>query len=142
MLRKLLITIFILLFCIAVPAGADEYSDAIKKAKIEDKPIVIYFFSKYCGYCEAMDKKVLFDKEIKKILDEETVYLRVDVDKEKQTAKLYNVRGYPTTSLLDPTGNRIISISGYVPKKDFKKILDFLKGRHYKKMSLHEFLSS
>jgi thioredoxin 1 len=142
MLRKPLTIIFILLFAImATPVVADEYSEAIKKAKTEDKPVVIYFYSKYCRYCDAMDRNVLFDKEIKKTLGEETVYLRVDVDKAQQTARLYNVRGYPTVYLLDPAGNGIASIPGYIPKNDFKKILAFLKGRHYKKMSLRAFMS-
>jgi thioredoxin-related protein len=124
------------------PVVADEYSEAMKKAKTEDKPVVIYFYSKYCRYCDAMDRDVLFDKEIKKTLSDETVYLRVDVDKEQQITALYNVRGYPTTYLLDPAGNRIVSIPGYRSKNDFKKFLAFLKGRHYKKMSLRTFMSS
>jgi thioredoxin-related protein len=136
----MLIIIFILLL-ITVPVAADEYNDAMNKAKAEDKPVVIYFYSKYCHYCAAMDKDVLFDKEIKKILSEDTVYLRIDVDKTKQIAALYNIRGYPTTYLLDPAGKRIISIPGYIPKKDFKKILEYLKGKHYKKMNLREFLA-
>jgi len=112
----------------------------MKRAKTEDKPVVIYFYSKYCRFCDAMDKDVLFDKEIKKTLSEQTIYLRIDVDTAKQTARLYNVRGYPTVWLLDPAGKRIISIPGYIPKNDFKKVLEFLKGKHYKKMSLWEFL--
>ncbi|MCX5805326.1 MAG: thioredoxin family protein [Proteobacteria bacterium] len=143
MLQKTLTLTLILLFAImATPVVADEYSEAIKKAKAEDKPVVIYFYSKYCRYCDAMDRDVLFDKEIKKALSEETVYLRVDVDKAQQMTRLYNVRGYPTTYLLDPAGNGIASIPGYKPKNDFKKILAFLKGRHYKKMSLRTFMSS
>ena len=72
--------------------------------------------------------------EIKKTLNDYTVYLRIDVDNAKETARLYNVRGYHTTCLLDPAGRRIISMPGYIPKNDFKKVLDFLKGKYYKKM--------
>jgi thioredoxin-related protein len=140
MLRKLLIMTFIFLMANA-PVFADEYDNAIKRAKSEDKPVVIYFYSKYCRFCDSMDKNVLFDKEIKKTLSDETVYLRADVDKAKQLARLYNVRGYPTTWLLDPTGARIISIPGYIPKNDFKKVLEFLKGKYYKKTGLWEFLA-
>ncbi|MCX5812110.1 MAG: thioredoxin family protein [Proteobacteria bacterium] len=139
MIRKLLIIIFILLLT-TVPVVADEYSDAMKRAKTEDKPVVIYFYSKYCRFCDAMDRDVLFDKEIKKTLSEGIVYLRVDADITKQTARLYNVRGYPTTCLLDPTGKRIISIPGYIPKDDLKKVLEFLKGKHYQRTTLLEFL--
>jgi thioredoxin-related protein len=137
MLRKLLIIFFILITTLSV--AADEYSETMKKAKTEDKPVVIYFYSKYCSYCEAMDRDVLFDSEIKKSLNDGIVYLRVDVDVDERTAKLYNLRGYPTTYLLDPAGKRIISIPGYIPKNDFKKVLDFLKGKYYKKMSIRDY---
>ena len=133
--------IFIIFFT-ALPAIADEYGNAVKRAKAENKPVVIYFYSKYCRFCDAMDNNVLFDKEIKKILNDATVYMRVDVDITRQLASLYNVRGYPTIWLLDPTGKRITSIPGYIQKSDFKRVLEFLKGKHYKKMSLWEFMES
>ncbi len=123
------------------PVAADDYSEAMKKAKIEDKPLVIYFYSKYCRYCDAMDKDVLFDIEIKKSLKEGVVYLRIDVDNARETARLYNVRGYPTTCLLDPAGKGIVSIPGYIPKNDFKKILDYLVGKHYKKTGIRDFFN-
>jgi len=140
MIKKLLIIASILLLIIT-PVAADEYSEAMKKAKAEDKPVVLYFYSKYCRYCDAMDKDVLFDTEIKKTLNEEVVYLRVDVDTAKQTARLYNVRGYPTTCLFNPAGKGIVSIPGYIPKNDFKKILDYLAGKHYKKMGIRDFFN-
>jgi thioredoxin-related protein len=139
-LKKLMI--FFILLLTAIPVIADEHSDVIKRAKNENKPVVIYFYSKYCRFCDAMDRDVLFDKEIKNTLNNRTIYLRVDVDAARQTARLYNVRGYPTTWLLDPAGKRIASLPGYIPKNDFKRILEFLKEKHYKKMDLREFLES
>ncbi len=118
---------------------ADEHTDALKKAKAEDKPLLIYFFSRYCVYCSAMDKDVLSDKEISGPLTTDVVYLRVDVDKKTDIARHYNVRGYPTTWLVEPSGKRIAGIPGYIPKNDFKKVLAFLKGKHYKKMSIWDF---
>jgi thioredoxin-related protein len=87
-----------------------------------------------------MDRDVLNDKEINPVLKKEIIYIRIDVDKTTELASLYAIRGYPTISLLEPSGKRIAQVPGYIPKKEFKKILSFLKGKHYKTMTLREFL--
>ena len=119
---------------------ADEWDMALKKAKKEDKPVVLYFFTAYCSYCRAMDKEVLADKEVSATLKKNAVYLRIDVEKRDDLARFYGVRGYPTTTFLDPNGQRIAQIPGYVEKDDFKRVLAFVKGKHYKTMNLKEFL--
>lgn len=118
----------------------DDYVDAMKRANRENKPSVLYFYSNYCPYCNAMDKQVLADKEISGLLKNEVVYLRVDVEKREALAGLYGIRGYPTTLLLEPSGERIARMPGYIPKKEFKKILTYAIGRHYKVVGLNEFL--
>jgi len=139
--KSLIISAIFLLILSAGAARADEYSDALKKAKAENKPLLLYFYSNYCTYCEAMDRNVLSDKDIKKSLATDVVYLRVNVDEKRETAARYNIRGYPTTYLLDPAGKRIAVIPGYMSRKDFGKILAFLKGKHYKTTNIWDFVS-
>lgn len=140
MTKKLFTAIVMMVLTLsALLVSADEHGSALTRAKKESKPLLLYFYSDYCIYCEAMDRDVLLDKEIKKSLDADTVYLRVNVDKQTAIARRYNVRGYPTTWLVEPTGKRIAGVPGYIPKKDFKKILTFLKGKHYKTKTLSEF---
>jgi len=126
--------IFIIVFAVisCTQLTADEYTEGLKRAKTEDKPVLLYFFSKYCGYCDKMDRDVLNDREINPTLKNDIVYIRIDVDKKNDIASLYAVRGYPTTAMLDPSGKRIAQIPGYIPKGEFKKMLSYLKGKHYK----------
>jgi thioredoxin 1 len=121
---------------------ADEYADGLKRATKENKPVLLYFYSQYCGYCDAMDRDVLNDKEISPVLKKEIVYIRIDVDKKRDIASRYNIRGYPTIVLLEPSGKGLVQAPGYIPKKDFIKILSYLRGKHYKTTSLGEFLRS
>ena len=137
-IKKTPLFFIILLLCAA--AHADDWDSALKRAKKEDKPVVLYFFTSYCSYCQAMDKEVLAEKDISMILKKNAVYLRVDVEKREDLARFYGVRGYPTTTLLEPNGQRIAQIPGYIEKNDFKKLLAFVKGKHYKNMNLKEFL--
>jgi thioredoxin-related protein len=119
---------------------ADDYSDAMKRARTEGNPMVLYFYSKYCYYCDEMEKRVLSDGEIRTLLKSGVVTLRIDVDKRDDLAAPYNVWSYPTTWLLEPTGKRIARVPGYVSKGEFKKILVYLREGHYKNMGLRDFL--
>lgn len=137
---KKTLCLFFLCLCFLETAHADEWDLALKKAKKEDKPTVLYFFTPYCSYCQAMDSEVLAEKTISTALKKNTVYLRIDVEKKDDLARFYGVRGYPTTTFLKPNGQLIIQIPGYIEKDVFKKLLTFVAGKHYKTMSLKEFL--
>ena len=122
--------------------NANPISDGRKKQKKKTRQMVVYFFSKYCEYCTKMDQDVLNDKEISGTLKREVIYLRIDVDKNTEIAKKYGVWGYPTTLLVESSGKTIARIPGYISKKEFKKILLYLKGKHYKTTSLGDFLKT
>jgi len=125
---------------ICTTARADEWDLALRKAKKEDKPTILYFFTPHCSYCQAMDDEVLTEKEISALLKKKAVYLRIDVEKREDLARFYGVRGYPTTTFLKPNGQPIIQIPGYIEKSDFKKLITFVVEKHYKTINLKEFL--
>jgi thioredoxin-related protein len=134
------IALLVVVLITSTTVYADEWDTALKKAKKEDKPVVLYFFTAHCSYCQAMDKEVLAEKEVSTVLKKNAVYLRIDVEKREDLARFYGVRGYPTTTLLEPNGQRIAQIPGYIEKNNFKKLLAFVKGKYYKTMNLKEFL--
>ncbi|NTW44821.1 MAG: thioredoxin fold domain-containing protein, partial [Anaerolineaceae bacterium] len=115
-IKKMPLFLVVLMLCGAT--YADDWDSALKRAKKEDKPVVLYFFTPYCSYCQAMDKEVLAEKDVSAILKKNAVYLRVDVEKREDLARFYGVRGYPTTTLLEPNGQRIVQIPGYIEKND------------------------
>ncbi len=138
-LRVVLLPVFILLLFVHT-ARADAVSDGLKRARSQKKEAVMYLYSQYCPYCDAMDRNVLNDSDISPMLKKDFVYIRVDVDKRPDLARKYQVRGYPTTILIDSDGRTIAKMPGYIPKNDFKKMLSYLKGKHYKTMSPTDFL--
>jgi thioredoxin 1 len=130
-----------LLLCTAA-LNVNSATRTRKGAKEENRDRVVYFFSKYCEYCNEMDHNVLSDKGIRDTLERDVVYLRIDVDKNPETAKKYGVWGYPTTLLAESTGKTIARIPGYISKKEFKKILQYLKEKRYKTTKLGAFLKT
>jgi thioredoxin-related protein len=141
-MRFLSALLIAMVFLLPGPTQADTYSAALIRAKKEDKPVVLYFFTRSCAYCAAMDKKVLADKGIANLLRRDLVYVRIDAEKREDLAERYAVWAYPTTWLLEPSGSKITRLMGYVPKAEFSKTLAYLKGKHYRMMDLNEFRRS
>jgi len=139
-MRSFLLCVVFLLLCWN-SVGAQETMKQISELAVkEKKPAIVYLFTKSCGYCAAMDRDVLGAKEVRQELGKSVVFVRVDGQKTPRIARENNLMGYPTTILLDETGKKLIQIPGYIGKKDFKTILSYLGGRHYKKMTFGQYI--
>ncbi|MCS7280233.1 MAG: thioredoxin family protein [Desulfobacterota bacterium] len=143
MSQKIPKTIFVVLFFFfsSIFTYAQDYDSELSKAKKEDKPVILYFYSRYCPICDLMERNVILDKTVKKILDRDVVFVWVDGEKRKDLVKAHGVWGFPTVLLLEPEGKRIAILPGYVHKEIFLKVLNYLKGKHYKKIPLKEYLA-
>lgn len=61
----------------------------------------------------------------------QVVPLRLNAEKEgAEVARKHNVRGYPTVLFLDPDGNRIAKIVGYLPPDAFAKQFTLIVDSH------------
>ncbi len=87
-----------------------------------------------------MDRSVLGDADIDTMLKKDFVYVRINVDKTTEIAKLYGVRGFPSSWFLDPSGTRIVEVPGYVEKPLFRKVLQFVKGGFYRTSDINAYL--
>ena len=107
-MKKLVSVVFLVVFLVVfvAPLGhADEYNSALKAARSEHKPLLLYFFSKTCYYCSLMDKDTLSDKDVSAMLKRDFVFLRIDTDKSDELSTLYRIEGTPSSWFLDPTEN-------------------------------------
>ena len=87
-----------------------------------------------------MDRSVLGDTEIEATLKKDFIYVRIDIDKTADIAKLYGVRGYPSSWFLEASGARIIEVPGYIQKALFKKVLQYVKGGSYRTTDVNQYL--
>lgn len=130
-----------------------SFNDALLKAKSEDKRVIIDIYTDWCGWCKKMDAEVYSNKEIKNIIEENFVFVKLDAESNDKVtyngksvslsdlALQFNAVGYPTTVFLEPDGQLIQikydnsvmnNIPGYYPTKEFKKILEFIRDGKYK----------
>jgi thioredoxin-related protein len=134
------LVVMVMLLLWAVPAPAQDYNGALKEAQREQKPLLLYFFSKSCAYCVEMERTTLADKGVNAMLKKDFVVLRVDADKSTDLTRLYRISGTPSSWFLDASGKRLFELPGYIRAKDYKKILEYVKGKYYAKMDLQDFL--
>ena len=85
--------------------GSSGYNDAIQEAKNEEKPIVLYFHTKWCKWSKKMNKNYLSSYEVEDFLNN-IPKVEIDPDKgsdEKALTKKYNVTGYPSFLVFVPS---------------------------------------
>lgn len=101
----------------------DSYKTAVEMAKFENKPLLVDFNAKWCGWCDKMDKEVLSHKDITSKL-QKFVCVKIDIDKDRRTAYGYGVTSLPRIIVVNTHSEIVGDWLGYHGRDDFSKLLD------------------
>ncbi|MYJ22309.1 MAG: thioredoxin domain-containing protein [Nitrospira sp. SB0673_bin_12] len=77
---------------------------AFDRAQIEDKLILLDLTAVWCHACHVMDETTYDDPAVVNLLNAEFIPVRVDTDQRPDIAARYKHGGWPTTSVLLPSG--------------------------------------
>lgn len=130
MSRKRIIGSIVLLVALFLflPSGAYAINwrynlqDAFRIAKSSQKPIMVDFYTEWCGWCKKLDSDTYSDPDVKK-LAEEFICVKIDGDKERGLVSKYNISGYPTILFLNYEGTVVNQVVGYEGPSDFAKTM-------------------
>jgi len=129
----------------------DDLDDARENGK---KGIMLFMSTRRCSYCKVFLDRVLSEPDIKRRVQSsyDVIGLEilsdleiVDVDGESYRVKEFVTRVKaaftPTLIFYGTDGQLQLKIVGYYPQAKFKRVLDYLEGKNYRKEMLREYLS-
>ena len=103
------------------------YKNALKRAKKEKKPVMIYFTgSDWCTPCQVLDEQLFHTEKFKIFSDDNLILLevdsprRVDLLEQKKLSenlylkKKYKVKSFPTLVFVNHRGRKVAEKRGYV----------------------------
>ena len=96
------------------------------EASKENKFIFVDAYTKWCGWCKVMDKKLLKKEEVCNLLNDKFIAVKIDFEDSTglTLAKKFRVWSFPTTLVFNPQGKLVGKFSGYT--EDTKRYIDFL----------------
>ena len=111
----------------SVPKGWDEDFEAGKATAEKSGKLILLAFSgsDWCGWCVKMEKEIYSDNNFIAAAKKKFVLLMIDSPRDKsilsplaakQNGELtskYNVRGFPTTVIVRPSGEEVRRFGGY-----------------------------
>lgn len=100
--------------------------EAVAKAKVENKHILIYFTAKWCGPCQQMEQTVFPDNKVIRTVNDHYIALKIDVDAwgSKKWTMAFAVRPIPDFIILDAAKRRLRHQIGYMKQEQLLTFLD------------------
>ena len=82
---------------------------ALVTAKAESKPILADLSAIWCPSCRTLDRKVLADPEVRRAIQQNFVFARIEYESKEGQAfqQRYGVRGFPNLLILSPDGEKL-----------------------------------
>ena len=109
------------------------YNEALELSKQNNKPILIDFSAVWCANCYELKEKVFVNEELKKFIDDNLIFIEVDVDKYKNISDEYNVKWLPWIIVIDSDKNILYTKNSFSSfddkmalsiKEDLEKIIN------------------
>jgi thioredoxin-related protein len=133
----------------AVPARAADpgvrwhpWDPGLAEAQKHDRPVLVDFYTQWCGWCRRMDKDVYSRADVRDYLQKKFVTVKIDAEASdaaryegkaltsRSLAARFRVTGYPTTVFLRSDGGHIANVPGYIPADRFLLLLRYVGDGH------------
>lgn len=99
-----------------------RYSEALSEAQKTQKPLLIYAYATWCGWCKKMERETCADKKIMK-LTEFFVCIKINSEEEEEFFSKFKVKEFPCVVFLKSDGTEIERHIGFKTVDEFKKML-------------------
>ncbi|HET6511877.1 MAG TPA: DUF255 domain-containing protein [Candidatus Kapabacteria bacterium] len=127
-----------------------NYTDAVTKAKAENKLVLVDVFTDWCVWCKRMDKDVYTDPAVQAEMAKYFTSVKLDAEaaeertfrgastSEQAIAQTMKVTGYPTTVFMTSDEQVIQAVPGYIKAPEFAMLLRYIGTKSYQKQPFEE----
>jgi tetratricopeptide (TPR) repeat protein len=125
-------TILALTILLAGPTPArgiqweEDFDEALDLARKQDKPVLVDFWTEWCGLCRRLDRSTYVEPEVTGRVGS-FVTVRVDADgsrRQLQVVEEYRIGRVPTILFLSPRGTQVMRVEGYQGPGQFPGVMD------------------
>jgi len=123
-----------------------EHLDSL--LSVQDRPVVVFFHTSWCGYCQNMKQTTWKDSDIIQLLNDQYYFVSFDAEQKRKLSyrgelyefipqgrtsgthelalKLATVNGeinYPTTLVLDSSNKILFKSNSFTSRQDMREVL-------------------
>lgn len=100
------------------PSGAwlHNYRQAAQLAAQQQRPLIVHFHASYCGPCRQMDRDTLSTPEVRRMIQDGFVAVKVDLEQFPEVGQQFGIESMPTDIFLSPDGKEVLRLMGNQPK--------------------------
>ena len=108
---------------------AGSLEEALQVARESNQHVLVEVYTKTCKWCQALAETTFADSGLV-VFSRQFCWARIDAQEDSLWAREFRVFGYPTTMLLEPNGQEVDRIVGYLRPEPFMAELNgYLMGR-------------
>jgi thiol:disulfide interchange protein len=97
---------------------------AFQRAAAEKKPVFLYFFADWCGWCRRYEAEVLENPSVRARLTKEFIPVAVNIDTRRDLFKRHGGTAVPMTQVIDGTRKVFLRFQGLVEADALTGALD------------------
>ncbi len=101
-----------------------NWSDALEKAKTENKLIFLEIHASWCGACRKLKENTFTDREAGDLYNANFINITLDGEKGEGIvlAQKHRIKAYPALLFIDHTGRLVAEVNGYHNPRRFVQL--------------------